>query len=153
MLKENSSYIYMNLIATFTIVITLLAVTGKHGTFQPASYVFGTIINQTGWPSNGYAFLLGLLSVQFTMTDYDATAHISEEIRRASIAAPVAIIIAVIGTGATGFLLNVVLVLCSPDIASLPGATGLSMLEIIFEVTGKSGALVLWVLVVSSAAL
>lgn len=102
--------------------------------------------------SNGYAFLLGLLSVQFTMTDYDATAHISDEIRRASIAAPVAII-AVIGTGATGFLLNVVLVLCSPDIASLPGATGLSMLEIIFEATGKSGALVLWVLVVSSAAL
>ena len=41
------------------------------------SYVFGSdgIINSTGgWPS-GIAFLLGLLSVQWTMTDYDASAR------------------------------------------------------------------------------
>jgi hypothetical protein len=36
-----------------------------------------------------------LSSVQWTMTDYDASAHICEEVRRASIAAPVAIFIAV----------------------------------------------------------
>lgn len=42
-----------------------------------ASYVFGSegVINSTGgWPS-GIAFLLGLLSVQWTMTDYDASAR------------------------------------------------------------------------------
>jgi hypothetical protein len=33
------------------------------------------------------------------MTDYDAAAHISEEVHRAAIAAPVAIFVAVIGTG------------------------------------------------------
>lgn len=33
------------------------------------------------------------------MTDYDAAAHISEEVKKASIAAPVAIFVAVIGTG------------------------------------------------------
>jgi len=44
---------------------------------HPASYVFGSegVINSTGgWPS-GIAFLLGLLSVQWTMTDYDASAR------------------------------------------------------------------------------
>ena len=42
-----------------------------------ASYVFGSegVINSTGgWPS-GIAFLLGLLSVQCTKTDYDASAR------------------------------------------------------------------------------
>lgn len=42
-----------------------------------AGYVFGSegVINSTGgWPS-GIAFLLGLLSVQWTMTDYDASAR------------------------------------------------------------------------------
>ena len=34
----------------------------------------------------------GILSVSWTMTDYDGTAHISEEIKRASIAAPAAIV-------------------------------------------------------------
>ena len=42
-----------------------------------ASYVFGSegVINSTGgWPS-GIAFLLGLLAVQWTMTNYDASAR------------------------------------------------------------------------------
>jgi amino acid transporter len=43
------------------------------------------------------------------MTDYDATAHISEEVRRAAYAAPSAIFIAVIGTGIIGWLLNIVM--------------------------------------------
>jgi hypothetical protein len=38
-----------------------------------------------------------------TMTDYDATAHISEEVKKASIAAPVAIFVAVLGTGIVGW--------------------------------------------------
>ena len=37
----------------------------------------------------------------------------SEEVRRAAFAAPVAIFVAVIGTGILGWLLNIVLILCS----------------------------------------
>jgi amino acid transporter len=82
---------------------------------HPASYVFGSagIVNQTGGWNTGIAFLFGLLSVQWTMTDYDATAHISEEVKRAAYAAPSAIFIAVIGTGLIGWVLNIVLILCS----------------------------------------
>jgi hypothetical protein len=36
-------------------------------------------------------------------TDYDAAAHISEEVHRAAIAAPVAIFVAVLNTGVSGF--------------------------------------------------
>jgi len=92
-----------------------------------AAYTFTKNINGSGWNSQGLTFLLGLLSVvsvegveenndckranlsfvfrlqQWTMTDYDATAHISEEVKRAQIAAPTAIFVAVIGTGIVGW--------------------------------------------------
>jgi hypothetical protein len=40
------------------------------------------------------------------MTDYDAVAHISLEVRQAAISAPAALITAVAATGALGFLVR-----------------------------------------------
>jgi amino acid transporter len=147
-----SSFVFVNVGATIIIIITLLACTGKDQ-MHPAEYVFGSagVINQTGgWP-DGLAYMLGLLSVQWTMTDYDATAHISEEVRRAAYAATSAIVIAVIGTGLIGWLLNIALVLCSGPLEDLPGPSGLSFLQIMVLRMGKTGALVLWVPVLATA--
>lgn len=55
---------------------------------------------------------------------------LSEEVRRAAYAAPVAIFVAVIGTGLIGWLLNISLVLCSGPIENLPGPTGLAFIEV-----------------------
>ncbi|KAL0580383.1 polyamine transporter tpo5 [Marasmius crinis-equi] len=155
--RLSATYVFVNLGATFLIIIVLLATTPR-SEMHPASYVFGSagIINQTGldghqgW-NTGIAFLLGLLSVQWTMTDYDATAHISEEVKRAAYAAPSAIFIAVIGTGVIGWLFNIVLVLCSGPLADLPGASGNAVLTIMTLRMGKTGALILWVLVCLTA--
>lgn len=112
-------FVFINLGTVLAVVIALLVTTeDKH----PASYIFTSTINGSGWSSEGLVFLLGLLSVQWTMTDYDATAHISEEVRRASYAAPVAIFIAVLGTGAVGWVYNIVYVMCSGDIAQYDGS-------------------------------
>jgi len=75
----------------------------------------------------------------------------SEEVKRAAYAAPAAIFIAVIGTGLIGWLLNIVLVLCSGDLALLPGASGSAMLQIMTLRMGKTGALILWVFVCFTA--
>ncbi|KAJ7057055.1 APC amino acid permease [Mycena amicta] len=145
-------FVFVNLGATALIIIVLLATTPR-SEMHPASYVFGSagIANATGGWNTGLAFLFGLLSVQWTMTDYDATAHISEEVKRAAYAAPAAIFIAVIGTGLIGWLLNIVLVLCSGDLADLPGASGSAMLQIMTLRMGKTGALILWALVCLTA--
>ncbi|KAJ7079952.1 APC amino acid permease [Mycena belliarum] len=145
-------FVFINLGATALIIITLLATTPR-SQMHPASYVFGSagLVNGTGGWNTGLSFLFGLLSVQWTMTDYDATAHISEEVKRAADAAPAAIFIAVIGTGVIGWLLNIVLVLCSGDLADLPGASGSAMLQIMTLRMGKTGALVLWVFVCLTA--
>jgi len=145
-------FVFVNLGASALIIITLLATTPR-SEMHPAAYVFGPagVINpSSGW-NNGLAFLFGLLSVQWTMTDYDATAHISEEVKRAAYAAPAAIFIAVIGTGLIGWLLNIALVLCSGDLTLLPGPSGSAMLQIMTLRMGKTGALILWVLVCLTA--
>lgn len=56
------------------IIIVLLAMTPR-SEMHTAGYVFGSdgIVNQTGGWNTGIAFLFGLLSVQWTMTDYDAS--------------------------------------------------------------------------------
>ncbi|CED83366.1 apc amino acid permease [Phaffia rhodozyma] len=136
-------FVFINIGIAFLVIICLLATTPR-SEMQAASYVFGDINNVTGYKSDGIAFLFGLLSVQWTMTDYDAVAHISFEVKRAAIAAPVAIFVAVAGTGVIGWLLNIVLILCSPDIRDLPGFSGQAFIEIMRVRIGKSGTLVLW---------
>ncbi|KAG9103315.1 hypothetical protein FRC07_010027, partial [Ceratobasidium sp. 392] len=150
--RMTSGFVFVNVGATLLIVIVLLATTPR-SEMHPASYVFGSqgVINQTGGWNTGIAFLFGLLSVQWTMTDYDATAHISEEVKRAAVAAPSAIFIAVIGTGLIGWLLNIVLVLCSGPLENLPGPSGLAFLEIMYMRIGRGGALFLWVWVCFTA--
>lgn len=145
-------FVFVNLGVTILIIIILLGMTPRHDMHAPG-YVFGSdgIVNQTGGWNDGIAFLFGLLSVQWTMTDYDATAHISEEVKRAAYAAPSAIFIAVIGTGLLGWILNIVLILCSGPLENLPGASGSAMLEIMVLRIGKPGALFLWTFVCLTA--
>ncbi|KAN0087703.1 Amino acid/polyamine transporter I [Tylopilus felleus] len=147
-----SSFVFINLGATFLIIILLLAMTPR-SEMHATSYVFGAegLINGTGGWNNGVSFLLGLLSVQWTMTGYDCTAHISEELRRAAYAAPAAIIIATIGTGIAGWLLNIALILCSGPFADLPGPSGSAFLAIMVLRLGSRLALALWVFVCLTA--
>ncbi|GAA5849196.1 hypothetical protein JCM8547_006475 [Rhodosporidiobolus lusitaniae] len=135
------SFIFVNFGSLIAIVIAL-AVTcdDKHD----ASYVFTETVNTTGWSSQGLAVLLGLLSVQWTMTDYDATAHISEEVKKAAVAAPVAIIVAVASTGVLGWIYNIIYVLCSGPMDELPGLSGYAAATIIVRNVGKKGFYVLW---------
>ena len=62
-----------------------------------------------------------------------------EEVRRAAFAAPVAIFVAVIGTGLIGWILNISLVLCSGPIENLPGPTGLAFIEVSMPPSWLSG--------------
>ncbi|KAF7329814.1 APC amino acid permease [Mycena kentingensis (nom. inval.)] len=163
-------FVFINLGATALIIIVLLATTPR-SEMHPASYVFGKagLVNQTGGWNDGLSFLFGLLSVQWTANDRLRRNRphfvcpfsqkkkafnlmlVSEEVKRAAYAAPAAIFIAVIGTGLIGWLLNIVLVLCSGPLENFPGASGSAMLDIMTLRMGKTGALVLWAFVCLTA--
>ncbi|GAA5961002.1 hypothetical protein JCM8115_002655 [Rhodotorula mucilaginosa] len=148
--KMTRTFVFFNLGTVVAVIISLLVCTD---TKNSAKYTFTHTINGSGWDSIGLTFLLGLLSVQWTMTDYDATAHISEEVKRAQVAAPAAIWIAVLGTGIAGWVYNIVFVLCSGDMADTGdlGVSGYAPAQILWMNVPRGLFYVLWAFICTVA--
>ncbi|KAJ3013133.1 UNVERIFIED_CONTAM: hypothetical protein HDU68_000861 [Siphonaria sp. JEL0065] len=139
-------FVFINFGTAIAIIIALFATVPESQKLSAHDVLF-SYNDATGWNSDGLAMLFGLLSVCWTMTDYDATGHIAEETHRAAIRGPVSIIAAVAGTGILGLILNIAFVACSNNI-TLPGATGMSTVEILLNNVGKNGTIVLLVLII-----
>jgi amino acid transporter len=74
--KMTKTYVIFHILVLVSCSIALLVLTkDKHD----AHYVFTDVDSTSGWSPVGFSFLFGFLSVSWTMTDYDATAHITEE--------------------------------------------------------------------------
>ncbi|KIW16053.1 hypothetical protein PV08_06104 [Exophiala spinifera] len=114
--KMTKTYVIFHFAVLISCAIALLAKTeNKHD----ASYVFTHVEGDAGWTPIGFSFLFGFLSVSWTMTDYDATAHITEEISQPEIKAPWAISLAMACTYVLGWLFNIVLCFCMGDPAEI----------------------------------
>ncbi|KAK5167607.1 polyamine transporter tpo5 [Saxophila tyrrhenica] len=143
--KMTKNYVIFHVLVIITCSVALLAMaqpsngTPKH----TAKYVFTDIHNVSGWTPNGWSFLFGFLSVSWTMTDYDATAHITEEIREPEIKAPWAISLAMLFTYVVGWLFTIVLCFCMGDVDHILGSKiAQPVAQIFFDVLGKSGGIV-----------
>lgn len=107
--RMTSSYVVLHFGCLLAGAIALLVKTSnKHD----ASYVFGHVESYNGWSPVGFSFILGALSVSWTMTDYSATAGLCEEMKSPATVAPWAISTAMLFTYVIGFLYNIVLAFC-----------------------------------------
>ncbi|KAL7935671.1 amino acid/polyamine transporter I [Trichoderma chlorosporum] len=80
----------------FIISITILATASA--TYQSGEFVYGGLINNTGWP-DGLAWLIGLLQGAFALTGFDAIIHMIEEIPNPRVERPKVMLTAIgIGT-------------------------------------------------------
>lgn len=143
--KMTKNYVIFHVLVIITCSIALLALaqpsngTPKH----TAKYVFTDIHNVSGWTPNGWSFLFGFLSVSWTMTDYDATAHITEEIIEPEIKAPWAISMAMLFTYVVGWLFTIVLCFVMGDVDEILGSRiAQPVAQIFFNVLGKAGGIV-----------
>lgn len=96
------------------IVFLLLGALGYAGFQQPVSFL--TTFSNTDGFSPGYGFLVGLLLAQWTLTGYDASAHVSEETLNPRKTAPWGIFLAVAISVLFGFLMLVAVTLSIPDL-------------------------------------
>src|ERR1043166_6701205 len=101
------------------VAVVVLAVVPDH--LQSGSYVFTGHVNNTapnGVSTHGivfvYVFLTGLLLAQYTITGYDASAHMSEETRAASIGAAWGMVMSVVVSVVFGFILLVAVTFAIP---------------------------------------
>lgn len=143
--KMTKTYVIFHVLVILTCSIALLAMaqpsngTPKHD----AKFVFTETQNTSGWTPIGWSFLFGFLSVSWTMTDYDATAHITEEIQEPEIKAPWAISMAMLFTYVVGWLFTIVLCFCMGDINSiLSSDIEQPVAQIFYNVLGKAGGIV-----------
>lgn len=98
----NTVSVWWHLIGVVVIVGALLMIPDKH---QSIAFVFTEFVNNTGWGSAVYVALIGLLMAQYTFTGYDASAHMTEETKNASVEGPKGIVRSIVVSWAAGFVL------------------------------------------------
>ena len=138
--------------------------------------VFSKTVNNTGFdPNTGfglmilgiplYVALIGLLNAQYTLTGYDASAHMSEETHDAEKAAPRGIVFSVVISVIFGFILLVAMnvgitpetIFTGADGAAIDGyahalgsSTGVPPAQIWIDAVGQSGGILVLFLVVGA---
>lgn len=130
-----SSYAVFHIAILLAVWITLLVMQKEKHT---AEYVFTHVEPQSGWEPVGFSFLFGFLSVSWTMTDYDAAAHIAEEVKDPARIVPKAIALALTFTYVVGWVFTIILVICMGDPAEiLASPIGQPVVQIFYNVMGK----------------
>ena len=117
----NTVSAYWHMVGVAVIVIVLIVVPSHH---QSISYVFTGTVNATGYGHNvtgfqhaafWFVFGLGLLMSQYTMTGFDASAHMAEETHQASRMAAVGMYMSVVVSAIFGFILLVAVTFAIPS--------------------------------------
>jgi amino acid transporter len=115
----NSISAWWHIAGVLVIVGVLIVVPDNH---KSVGYVFGETLNNTGFSGSNfgdivfiYVFITGLLMAQYTITGYDASAHMSEETRQASIGAAWGMVMSVVVSVIFGFILLTAVTFALPD--------------------------------------
>ncbi|KAL8816902.1 MAG: hypothetical protein Q9223_004163 [Gallowayella weberi] len=137
--KMTKTYVIFHFAILVTCCIALLA---KCENRHDAKYVFTDVNSTSGWTPIGFSWLFGFLSASWTMTDYDATAHIAEEISEPELKAPWAISLAMLFTYLGGFLFTIVLCFVLGNITPiLEIPMEQPVAQVFYNVLGKSGGI------------
>jgi len=119
--RMNTISAYWHVAGVVFIVLVLIIVPNDH---QSVGYVFGETVNASGYgnpadnfsnPMFWFVFGLGLLLSQYTITGFDASAHIAEETRRASRTAAVGMYMSVIASVVLGWILLLAVTFAIPS--------------------------------------
>jgi amino acid transporter len=111
------------------IVAVLIVVPENHAS---VAFVFTETINNSGFSDSAfiYVFGLGLLMAQYTITGYDASAHMSEETRQASRSAAMGMVMSVVASVVFGFILLVAITFAVTDVEGTADAAGFAVIYI-----------------------
>ncbi|OJD32257.1 gaba permease [Diplodia corticola] len=130
--RISKAILLWNICSFLACTITILATNTDK---QPASFVFSSFQNTTGFPAS-YAAILGILQSAFGMCCYDAPAHMTEEIHDARKQAPRAIVLSVWLGGVTGFVFLIALCFCMGSVeATAASTTGVPVIAIFHHST------------------
>lgn len=122
------------------------------GPSQDVSYLFDTNFSTVTNHANPYwfAFLVGLLQAQWTITGYDASAHTSEETIDAKVRAPWGVFSSVAISGIFGFIMLALVTMSIKD-PNAVAAGGSNAFIVVMEqaIGGVFGKVILWMVTIA----
>jgi amino acid permease (GABA permease) len=146
--RLNDVSVWWHVIGVAVIVGVLAFVPDQH---QSASFVFTEFVNNTGWQSSLYVALIGLLLAQYTLTGYDASAHMTEETRDASRAGPRGIVMSIVVSVVAGWVLLIGLTFAIQSYDSATGTeTGVPPAQIFIDAVGETGGKLLLLIAIGA---
>lgn len=145
----NQASLYWHLVGTLLIIIVALALTPNK---PSAKWVFTYFENDTGFSSSSYAFLIGLLQSQYTLSGFDSAAQMSEETRDAARSAPRGILFAIGAAAVTGFAFMLSINFCVQDFQRQIVETNLSpqMTQVFLDGVGYKWTVVFTVIIMGA---
>ncbi|KAJ7026929.1 APC amino acid permease [Mycena alexandri] len=152
----NNISVWWHAIGTFSLVVAILAKAPSHqsGSFVFKTFLDGTGVDGTGWgdrASHVYVALIGILMAQYTLTGFDASAHMTEETKNAAMAGSVGIVMALGVSAILGWFLILGLLFSIQDLdATLASSTGQPVTQIFLDTVGENGAIVLMIIVIGA---
>lgn len=151
----NNVSIWWHAVGTTALIIAILAAAPTH---QTGKFVFTQFIDGTGDPgwgdraSHAYVVFIGILMAQYTLTGFDASAHMTEETHNAAMSGSIGIVTAIGVSALLGWFLILGLLFSIQDYDTTVGspAGGQPVLQIFMDTVGQKGAIVLMVIVIVS---
>ncbi|KAF8997841.1 amino acid/polyamine transporter I [Cyathus striatus] len=145
--RLNLFYVFITVGTTIAAIISLLVVSGDNKVSTKDAFTLYE--NNSGWSTNGWAFVLAFTAPMWTLTGYDSAAHISEETAGAARAAPIAILVGVSATASLGWLLLIATSFVITSVTDiLSSELPLPMGQVFLNVLGKKGMLAIWSLII-----
>ena len=148
----NNTSVILHSVGTTCFAIAILA---KAPTHQSAKAVFATFYDGTGDPgwsvraSPAYVAVCGILMVQYTITGFDASAHLSEETNNAAWNAPLGVLMSVGVSAIFGFFLLISLLFSIQNFdTTVDSSVGQPVTQILVDIFGNKGAIALMTLII-----
>ncbi|KAM3418600.1 Glucan 1,3-beta-glucosidase [Cercospora zeina] len=131
----SSSFTFLPKVQVFLLVFWIM---GDHA---PAERVFREFHDGGGWGSTGLSCLVGLSTPIWCFIGPDAGAHMSEELKDASLQLPRAMMWATVLNGILGVTMLISFCFCIQDVELLLRATSnFPIIEVLFNATGSRAA-------------
>jgi amino acid permease (GABA permease) len=146
--RLNDISVWWHVIGVAVIVGVLAFVPDHH---QSASFVFTEFVNNTGWQSSLYVALIGLLLAQYTLTGFDASAHMTEETHNAARSGPRGIVMSIVVSVVAGWILliGVTFAIQSYD-SAVNTATAVPPAQIFIDAVGDTGGKLLLLIAIGA---
>lgn len=141
-----SIVLIVHILGFFAVLIPLWVLAPRNS----ASSVFSGLTNYGGWPTNGLAFMVGLLTPVYTLLGADSAVHMAEEIKDASIVLPKAIMTSAVVNGTLGFVMTITYCFTLGDVLTIiESPTGYPFIQVFYNATKSyAGASIMTAIVI-----